>query len=332
MNQKLGYWALDSGGIATRFPRSSEKWLMAASVAMIDSMVATLTDPFGVGHMGITAENLAVKWGITREEQDAFGVRSQNLAEAAIAAAQADLGQQVVQLAWDGGVSGPDGTELGEAGRTAVSVTLEDGRTVEHRVPLLERGADFALDVPARPLRVAADPRFDLFRHLEPAESPATLSALFGAERGLIVLPDDDTADGYRALANAWAKGAGDWEIVEDGRLAELFVESEEKERMVGDIYLGTVANPGTWRVLVDGSVTREWAKHHHPNWFHKLKEQERVERAEAKYDEQRARAHAASSHRRASMASNSSPAMLSPYSRSSSRMQVGLVTLISVR
>ncbi|MGD2123335.1 MAG: formate dehydrogenase subunit gamma [Gemmatimonadota bacterium] len=39
--------------------------------------------------------------------------------------------------------------------------------------------------------------------------------------------------------------------------------------------YLGTVANPGTWRVLVDGSVTREWAKHHHPNWFKKLVEQE---------------------------------------------------------
>jgi ribonuclease G len=30
--------------------------------------------------------------------------------------------------------------------------------------------------------------------------------------------------------------------IVEDGKLVELFVESEEKERMVGDIYLGTVA------------------------------------------------------------------------------------------
>ncbi|PLX31514.1 MAG: ribonuclease E/G [Ignavibacteria bacterium] len=30
--------------------------------------------------------------------------------------------------------------------------------------------------------------------------------------------------------------------IVEDGKLAELFIESEEKERMVGDIYLGTVA------------------------------------------------------------------------------------------
>jgi acetyl-CoA C-acetyltransferase len=41
-------------------------------VKMIDSMVATLTDPFGVGHMGITAENLVTKWGITREEQAAI--------------------------------------------------------------------------------------------------------------------------------------------------------------------------------------------------------------------------------------------------------------------
>ena len=35
--------------------------------------------------------------------------------------------------------------------------------------------------------------------------------------------------------------------------------------------YLGTVANPGTWRVLVDGTVSRQWARHHHPNWFRKL-------------------------------------------------------------
>lgn len=43
---------------------------------LIDSMVATLTDPFGVGHMGITAENLAEKWEISREEQDAFALES----------------------------------------------------------------------------------------------------------------------------------------------------------------------------------------------------------------------------------------------------------------
>ena len=52
---------------------------------MIDMMVATLTDPFGVGHMGITAENLAVKWKISREEQDAFALESQNRAAKAIA-------------------------------------------------------------------------------------------------------------------------------------------------------------------------------------------------------------------------------------------------------
>ncbi len=52
----------------------------------IDSMVAVLTDPFGVGHMGITAENLAAKHGFSREDQDAFAVESQRRATAAIAA------------------------------------------------------------------------------------------------------------------------------------------------------------------------------------------------------------------------------------------------------
>nr|MBL8456037.1 acetyl-CoA C-acyltransferase family protein [Zoogloeaceae bacterium] len=52
---------------------------------LIDAMVATLTDPFGAGHMGITAENLAEKWGISREEQDALAVESHRRAAAAIA-------------------------------------------------------------------------------------------------------------------------------------------------------------------------------------------------------------------------------------------------------
>jgi acetyl-CoA C-acetyltransferase len=51
----------------------------------IDAMVAVLTDPFGVGHMGVTAENLAAKWGISREEQDAFALESQRRAARAIA-------------------------------------------------------------------------------------------------------------------------------------------------------------------------------------------------------------------------------------------------------
>jgi acetyl-CoA C-acetyltransferase len=51
---------------------------------LIDTMVATLTDPFGVGHMGVTAENLATKWGISRIEQDALAIESHRRATIAI--------------------------------------------------------------------------------------------------------------------------------------------------------------------------------------------------------------------------------------------------------
>jgi acetyl-CoA C-acetyltransferase len=42
----------------------------------IDMMVGALHDPFDVVHMGVTAENVAEKWGITRGEQDALAAES----------------------------------------------------------------------------------------------------------------------------------------------------------------------------------------------------------------------------------------------------------------
>ena len=63
---------------------------------MIDSMVATLTDPCGVGHMGVTAENLVTKWGITREEQDALAVESHR--RAALAIAEGRFKSQIVPI------------------------------------------------------------------------------------------------------------------------------------------------------------------------------------------------------------------------------------------
>ena len=54
------------------------------NVSLVDTMVHDgLTDVFNGYHMGITAENLAQEYQVTRGEQDAFAVRSQNLAEAA---------------------------------------------------------------------------------------------------------------------------------------------------------------------------------------------------------------------------------------------------------
>jgi acetyl-CoA C-acetyltransferase len=55
--------------------------------AIVDTMIKDgLTDAFSGVHMGITAENLAEKYEITREEQDSFAASSQNKAEAAILA------------------------------------------------------------------------------------------------------------------------------------------------------------------------------------------------------------------------------------------------------
>ncbi|MDP3190552.1 beta-ketothiolase BktB [Rhodoferax sp.] len=51
---------------------------------MVDMMVSALHDPFHNIHMGITAENIAAKWGITREDQDALAVESHNRAQRAI--------------------------------------------------------------------------------------------------------------------------------------------------------------------------------------------------------------------------------------------------------
>ncbi len=51
---------------------------------VVDMMVGALTDPFETVHMGITAENIAAQWKISREEQDAFAVESHRRAVSAI--------------------------------------------------------------------------------------------------------------------------------------------------------------------------------------------------------------------------------------------------------
>ncbi len=52
----------------------------------LDMMTGALTCPFGTGHMGVTAENVAAECGISRADQDAFALESQTRAARAIAA------------------------------------------------------------------------------------------------------------------------------------------------------------------------------------------------------------------------------------------------------
>jgi len=77
-----GVEVMSRGGYLSSAMRSGARM---GDTKLIDMMVATLTDPFGVGHMGITAENLVTKWGISREEQDAVACESHKRAAAAIA-------------------------------------------------------------------------------------------------------------------------------------------------------------------------------------------------------------------------------------------------------
>ena len=54
--------------------------------AIVDAMVGALHDPFGHGHMGVTAENIAAKYGFTRAQQDEFSIASHQKAAKAIEA------------------------------------------------------------------------------------------------------------------------------------------------------------------------------------------------------------------------------------------------------
>ncbi|SCW90377.1 acetyl-CoA C-acetyltransferase [Sphingobium faniae] len=54
--------------------------------AMLDGLTGALTDPFNLYHMGVTAENIAEQYGISREDQDALALESQQRAARAVEA------------------------------------------------------------------------------------------------------------------------------------------------------------------------------------------------------------------------------------------------------
>lgn len=82
-----GAECMSRGLHSTRAIRTGQKM---GEVTFSDMMVGALTDPFGNGHMGITAENIAAEKGISREDQDAVAVESQKRAEKAQAAGYFD--------------------------------------------------------------------------------------------------------------------------------------------------------------------------------------------------------------------------------------------------
>jgi acetyl-CoA C-acetyltransferase len=71
----------------TRAPHATQAiraGVKMGEMTFADMMLGALNDPFGGGHMGITAENVAARWQISREDQDRFAAESQRRALHAI--------------------------------------------------------------------------------------------------------------------------------------------------------------------------------------------------------------------------------------------------------
>ena len=72
--------------------------------ALIDMLTGALSDPFDDCHMGVTAENIARRWQISREDQDALALESQRRAAAATAAGRFSEQILPVQIRGKGGM------------------------------------------------------------------------------------------------------------------------------------------------------------------------------------------------------------------------------------
>ena len=91
--------------------------------AMVDAMIGALTCPMGDTHMGVTAENLADKYAISREEQDEFAAESHRRAEQALA--EGRFREQIVpvEIKTRKGVTVFDADEHVRMGATADSLS-----------------------------------------------------------------------------------------------------------------------------------------------------------------------------------------------------------------
>lgn len=73
------------------FVLSDARWgAKMGDVRSLDMMLGALNCPFGTGHMGVTAENVAAEHDVSRADQDAFALESQSRAAAAIEAGRFD--------------------------------------------------------------------------------------------------------------------------------------------------------------------------------------------------------------------------------------------------
>jgi hypothetical protein len=101
----------------------------------------------------------------------------------------------------------------------------KDGAIVQVTLHSTTPETPFSLELTSEPQQLQLDPWFDLFRYLDPAETPATLSRLFGSKRVLFVLPskaEKGILQAYQELAHQWSNDYDQSEIRLDSELKQL--------------------------------------------------------------------------------------------------------------
>jgi len=119
-------------------------------------------------------------------------------------------------------------TQPGEAFMLNIPVFVQlPGRkeAMSFDVQMNQKSQSFDLELPARPLRISVDPRFELFRQLLPEELPASLGQMFGASKISILLPSgasDDMKKAWQDLAASWQQKSSSVTVSWDDQLSSL--------------------------------------------------------------------------------------------------------------
>jgi len=115
----------------------------------------------------------------------------------------------------------------GEAFNIDVPVNIATEKGVATFIFSMKRKEqEFQISLDGKPLQLAVDPQYDVFRILDPAEVPPTLSKIWGSENNVMIIPSKASKTQiatYEKFAASWQSADGDnYKIVFDNELSEL--------------------------------------------------------------------------------------------------------------
>ncbi len=105
-----------------------------------------------------------------------------------------------------------------------IAVYSEKGVT-QHKVKITDKKQKVSLELKDKPVKIHADPQFNVFRKLHYSEIPPSLSKIFGADKVTIILPSKATTaetKRYQQLSKIWAKQSDKFNTVLDRDIKKL--------------------------------------------------------------------------------------------------------------